>query len=142
MNKLTALFTTENGLPKPIDARTHGIIDYCHAAFFFTVALICCKKNPKAAIASAGTGAFILVESLLTDYPLGKKQVIPFAVHGAMDAAFAASSFMLPSVCGFSETKAAKLFALNGVVESTVVAMTDWDSQHARAAGTSLTRSS
>ncbi|WP_419804806.1 hypothetical protein [Terriglobus sp.] len=134
MNMLKSLFTTENGLSKPIDARTHGIIDYCHATFFFTVALVCCKKNPKAAIAAAGTGAFTLVGSLLTDYPLGKKQVIPFAVHGAMDAAFAAFSFALPSVCGFSGTKAAKVFALNGVVESTVVALTDWDSQHARAA--------
>lgn len=33
MDRLKALFTTENGLAKPIDAHTHGIIDYCHATF-------------------------------------------------------------------------------------------------------------
>ena len=29
----------ERRLPKVIDARTHGILDYCHAALFFGVAI-------------------------------------------------------------------------------------------------------
>jgi hypothetical protein len=36
MSVATALVEKlETRLPKVIDARTHGIIDYCHAAFFF-----------------------------------------------------------------------------------------------------------
>ena len=91
----------ENRLPKVIDARKHGMIDYCHAAFFLGMALVCRKSEPRAALAALMTGSFVLVQSLLTDYPLGVKKVIPFRVHGQMDAAFAASSFMIPKVFGF-----------------------------------------
>jgi hypothetical protein len=123
----------ETRMPKVIDARTHGIIDYCHAAFFFGMALFCRKSNPRAAMAAAATGGFVLIESLLTDYPLGWKKLIPFSVHGQMDAAFAASSFAMPKLWGFSDTPAATVFTTNGFVEGSVVGMTDWDSDRARA---------
>jgi hypothetical protein len=134
MSVATALVqNVENRLPKVIDARTHGVIDYCHAAFFFGMALFCRKSNPRAAIAAAATGGFVLVESLLTDYPLGWKKVIPFSVHGQMDAAFAASSFAMPKLFGFSDSGAATVFTTNGFVEGSVVGMTNWDSDAARA---------
>ena len=63
----------EERLPKVIDARKHGIIDYCHAAFFFGMAYVCRKSEPRAALAALLTGSFVLVESLLTDYPYGVK---------------------------------------------------------------------
>jgi hypothetical protein len=132
-NTLKKFFTTEQGLPKPIDARTHGIIDYCHAGLFATVALLCWKRNRNAALAAAGTSAFVLVQSLLTDYPVGAKRLIPFAAHGAMDAGFAALSFAAPRLFGFSGSKAGLFFQSNSILESTAVALTDWDSQHARA---------
>ncbi len=119
-------------MPKPISARTHGFIDYGHAAFFLTAALVCRKKNPRAALACLLTGSFVLVQSLLTDYPLGANAVIPFHTHGQMDAAFAGSSFVMPEIYGFGGTGAATLFRVNGVVESLVVAMTDWNSNKAR----------
>ena len=121
----------EKRLPKVIDARTHGIIDYCHAAFFFGMAFVCRKSNPRAAIAAAATGGFVLVESLLTDYPLGAAKIIPFSVHGQMDAAFAASSFAVPKLFGFADTAAANVFSSNGLIEGAVVGMTDWDSERA-----------
>ena len=134
MSVATALVEKlENRLPKVIDARTHGIIDYCHAAFFFGMALMCRKSNPRAAVAAAATGGFVLVQSLLTDYPLGAAKIIPFSVHGQMDAAFAASSFAVPKLCGFAGTPAATVFTTNGFVEGSVVGMTNWDSDDARA---------
>lgn len=123
----------EKRLPKVIDARTHGIIDYCHAAFFFGMALMCRKSNPRAAIAAAATGGFVLIESLLTDYPLGALKIIPFSVHGQMDSAFAASSFAVPKLFGFANTASANVFTANGFVEGGVVGMTKWDSDAARA---------
>lgn len=129
---LRSLFTTEASLPKPIDARLHGIIDYCHAGLFATVAFVCWRKNRKAAVTAASTSAFILAQSLLTDYPLGGRRVLPFAAHGAMDAGFAALSFAAPRLFGFSGTRAGVFFQANSLLESTVVALTDWDSQHAR----------
>ena len=123
----------ETHLPKVIDARTHGIIDYCHAAFFFGMAWFWRKSEPKAALAAAVTGAFILTESLLTDYPLGVKKVIPFEAHGKIDAAFAGSSFLVPKVFGFSGTPAAKIFQANGFAEGAVVGMTDFTNAVAQA---------
>lgn len=122
----------ENRLPKVIDARKHGIIDYCHAAFFLGMAYVCRKSEPRAAMAALMTGSFVLVQSLLTDYPLGVKKVIPFRVHGQMDAAFAASSFMVPKVFGFSDSPAAAVFKGNSFVEAAVVGATDFSSERAR----------
>src|SRR3954449_2969786 len=107
-----ALGEVEKRLPKVIDARTHGIIDYCHAAFFFGMAIYYGRRNRKAASAALATGAFILVESLLTDYPFGARKVIPFETHGRMDAGFAASSFGMPNLFGFAGTAAAQVFTI------------------------------
>lgn len=128
-----ALHQIETRLPKVISPTAHGVIDYSHAAFFAGMAALCWKKNRPAAIAAAGTSAFILVQSLLTDYKLGVKHVIPFAVHGKMDAGFAAASLAVPSAFGFGGTAAARVFQANAFVESAVVGMTDWSSDRARA---------
>ena len=127
----SALSVIEKRLPKVIDARTHGVIDYCHAAFFFSIALLCRNRNPKAAAAAGFTGAFVLVESLLTDYPLGAFRVIPFEAHGRMDGAFAASSYMIPRIMGF-DGAASAIFKANSFVEATVVGLTDFNNQRAR----------
>lgn len=116
---------------KPITSRMHGYIDYGHAAFFLGLALFLRKRNKCAAAASLATGTFVLVQSLLTDYPLGLEPVITFNQHGKLDAAFAASSFVMPNVWGFAGTGAATVFRVNGLVESAVVALTDWDSTKA-----------
>jgi len=116
----------ENRLPKVIDARTHGIIDYCHAAFFLGMAWTCRKSNPRASFAALLTGGFVLAESMLTDYPMGVTRVIPFEQHGRMDSAFAAASLAIPTVFGFANTPAVGIFRANAVVEAVIVGMTDY----------------
>lgn len=128
-----ALHRLETRLPKVISPTTHGVIDYCHAAFFAGLAALCWKSNRKAALAAAGTSAFVLVESLLTDYKLGAARVIPFSVHGQMDAGFAAASLAVPSLLGFKNTVPGRIFQANAFVEAAVVGMTDWSSERARA---------
>ncbi len=128
----------EKRLPKVIDARTHGIIDYCHAAFFFGMALFYSRRNRRAATAALATGAFILTESLLTDYPTGAKKAIPFETHGRLDTGLTASSFMIPQVFGFEGTAAAQVFKINGFVQGAVVGLIDWDSERARSQETPL----
>lgn len=120
-------------VPKVIDAKTHGVIDYCHAAFFLTLGFSLLKSNKRAAAAALGTGSLVLVQSLLTDYPLGVKPVFSFATHGRMDAAFASISWTLPLLFGFSGTGPAKVFQSNTLIETTVVGLTDFSSEHARA---------
>lgn len=128
-----ALHQIEAKLPKVISPQTHGIIDYCHVAFFAGMAAVCWKSNRRAAIAAAGTSAFVLVESLLTDYKYGVKRVIPFSVHGQMDGGFAATSLALPKILGITDTAAGKVFQVNAFVEAAVVGMTDWSNERARA---------
>lgn len=122
----------DGGLPKVISPTAHGVIDYCHAAFFLTVGLACLGSNKRAAWASFATSGFILVQSLLTDYRFGAKPVISFETHGKMDAVFASSSWMVPMLAGFKGTAAAKIFEGNSVAEASVVGMTDWNSERAR----------
>jgi hypothetical protein len=129
MNQATETLKTK--LPKVISPTTHGIIDYAHSAFFFTVGLLCSRSNKRAAAAAFATSGFILVQSLLTDYRFGVKPVIPFETHGKMDSAFASSSWMIPLIFGFRGTVAAKVFEANSLAEASVVGMTDWNSQRA-----------
>ena len=118
---------------KVISPTVHGIIDYCHAAFFFTVGVRCARSHNKAASRAAfATSGFILVQSLLTDYRFGAKPVFSFETHGRMDAVFASSSWLVPLLCGFRDTAAGKIFEANSLAEASVVAMTDWSSQQAR----------
>lgn len=125
----------EVAVPQVISPTAHGIIDYCHAAFFLTLGAICSRSNNRAvrraATASFATGGFVLVQSLLTDYRYGAKPVIPFRVHGKMDAVFAASSWLVPLLFGFRGTAPAKVFEANSLAESGVVTMTDWSSERA-----------
>ena len=119
-------------LPKVISPKAHGFIDYSHAAFFFGLALFARKRNPRAAVAAACTGSFVLVQSLLTDYALGAKHVIPFAVHGQMDTGFASASWAVPRLAGFHGTPEARVFQINSIVETIVVGLTDFSSERAR----------
>ena len=114
-----------------ISPAAHGVIDYGHATFFFVAGLICRRSNKAAATAAFATSAFILVQSLLTDYRLGWKPLISFKTHGKMDSIFAASSWAFPIVFGFRKTKAAKLFEMNSLAEASVLGMTDWNTDRA-----------
>src|SRR5579875_151320 len=119
-------------LPKVISPTVHGIIDYCHAAFFFTVGVVCARSHNKAgARAAFATSGFVLVQSLLTDYRFGAKPVFSFETHGKIDTVFASSSWMIPLLFGFKDTAAGKIFEGNSLAEASVVAATDWDSRRA-----------
>jgi hypothetical protein len=119
----------ETRLPKVISPSTHGIIDYSHSAFFFTVGVLCSRSNKRAACAAFATSGFILAQSLLTDYRFGWKPLISFETHGKMDSVFASTSWLVPLLLGFRGTKAAKVFEANSLVEASVVGMTDWSSK-------------
>lgn len=127
-----AVHSLENHLPKVIDSRTHGLIDYAHAAFFLGMAAFCRKRSPRAALAALITGSFVLAESLLTDYPMGAMRVLPFETHGRLDAGFAAASLLIPTIFQFETAAATKIFKANAFVEATVVGLTDFDSERAR----------
>jgi hypothetical protein len=121
----------ESKVPKIISPSIHGVIDYAHAAFFFTVGVICRRSNKRAASAAFATSGFILAQSLLTDYRFGAKPILPFEAHGKMDAAFASGSWLIPRIFRFRGTPEAKIFEMNSLAEASVVEMTDWSSERA-----------
>ena len=127
MPQTAALLDT--GIPKVIDPAIHGVADYCHAAFFITVGVLSVRSNKRGAFAAFATGGFILAQSLLKDYKYGIKPVFSFKTHGKMDVVMAASSWTIPLMFGFRGTGVAKIFEGNSMLESALVAATDWDSQ-------------
>ena len=133
-----AVSRLETRLPKVVSPRVHAFTDYLHAAFFFGMALYCRKTNPRAATAALATGSFLLAESLITDCPLSAAKVIPFETHGKIDAAFAASSFLIPSAFGFSGNPEAVVFNLYGVAEVVIVGLTDFSSEKSASAASPL----
>ena len=128
----TGLERLQTSLPRIISPSTHGIIDYAHAAFFFSVGLFCSRSNKRAAAAAYATSGFVLVQSLLTDYRFGVKPLLSFENHGKIDGAFASGSWLLPVIFGFRGTPAARIFEINSAVEGSVVAMTDWSNERAK----------
>ena len=123
----------QSRLHKTINSRTHGVIDYIYAGMFLTLGFIFVKTNKRASAASFTTGTLVLVQSLLTDYPLGVKPIIPFHTHGQIDGVFASTAWALPFLFGFSKTPQAKIFTNSSLLEGAVVALTDFSTEHARA---------
>ena len=113
-------------LPKVISPELHGLIDYAHAGFFVCAGFFLWKRNRPAAVAAFATGACVLSESLITDYPLGLEPVISFETHGKLDAAMASASLLAPQLLGFRDSGAATLFRVNAVVSGAIVGLTDY----------------
>lgn len=128
-----ALSSMEDHLPKVISPRAHGYIDYAHSALFLTAGLLFWKRNRRAAIAALAASGFVLVESLLTDYPLGARPLLSFRTHGEMDTAFVPSMMALPRALGFADKVESWFFRGNGIAEAFVVGMTDFSSRRAHA---------
>jgi hypothetical protein len=113
-------------LPKVITPELHGLIDFAQAGFFFCACFFLWKRNRPAAVAALATGAVVLGESLITDYPFGIDPVISFETHGKLDAAMASASLLAPRLLGFGDTGAARLFRANAIVSGAIVGLTDY----------------
>lgn len=113
-------------LPKVITPELHGLIDVAHAGFFLCAGFFLWKRNRPAAVAALATSAFVLGESLITDYPLGIEPVISFETHGKLDAALASASLLAPQLLGFGDTGAATLFRAGAILEGAIVGLTDY----------------
>ncbi|MEZ5874068.1 MAG: hypothetical protein R3D30_04320 [Hyphomicrobiales bacterium] len=82
----------------------HGIVDYLAAASLLTLPFILDlgETNPLAKWLAVGTGAAVVVVSLLTDYRYGAIRVLPFRGHLSIDAAAATVFALAPTVFGFT----------------------------------------
>ena len=110
-----------------ITSFTHGSIDYAGAFVLLTIPSL---LNFQAISAfaywlSIGAGITLLVYSLLTDYTLSLKKLIPLKIHLVLDA-FASTTFLIvPFIFGF-EGLVQLFFLANGVLVLVAVLLTDY----------------
>lgn len=70
---------------KKMNSTLHGILDYATVAMWQTVPSLMNLSAPHVAFMRAFGGAFLGV-NLVTKYPLAFKKIIPFPIHGAIEA--------------------------------------------------------
>ena len=89
--------------------RAHGAFDYIFVAVLALAPLLL-PLGPVAALICYTVAIAHLVLSLLTDYPLGAARILPFSVHGALEALTAGFLIAAPWLFGFSEPMAPRAF--------------------------------
>jgi hypothetical protein len=111
---------------KILSPRVHGYLDYVVVALFLLAPTL---------FGFAGTAAtlcYVLAAvhaglTLLTAVPLGIAKIIPFPVHGALEAAVAVFLLASPWVFNFSYVDAARnFFIASGVLIALVWVVTDY----------------
>ena len=115
-------------IPKVIDARGHAVIDYLTAAGFFVLGYAMLGRHSRAAGFAAVNGVSVLALSMLTDYPGGLFRTISFKTHGTIDTMLAALCAAGPAMLGFAGDQEAQFFHGQALVETGVIAATDWNS--------------
>ncbi len=116
----------DDAFPGVISARTHGIIDYIHAATNFVAAAVFSRTNKRASAAAFALGVDVLANALMTDYPLGVFRFYSFKVHGALDYGVAISCAALPKVLGIQDDPESAYFNLQGAGETIIAALSDY----------------
>ena len=115
---------------KPLKPLPHAFADYAMAGMLMAAPwLFGFSRNKKATSCAVATGASVLDLSLMTRYPLGVWKLIPFKVHGYIEAAAGAMTVTAPWMTGFSRDRAATLaHVASGLATLAVYAVTDYDS--------------
>lgn len=92
-----------------LSARAHGAFDYLFVAALALAPLLL-PLGPTAALICYTVAVAHLLVSLITDYDMGAARVIPFAVHGGIEAAISAFLIASPWLFGFDESFASRAF--------------------------------
>jgi len=130
MNWLISLLLYSRQNRRPIDKRTHGVLDHLTAAYFFILAGLFWDRHPRAAFVALTNATMVTGLVLFTDYPGALRKIIPFETHGKLDIVQAGSAALLPTVLGFASDAAALPFVLHAGNEMVVVSATDWTGEN------------
>jgi hypothetical protein len=115
-------------IPKVIDARAHAVIDYLTAGAFFALGYAMLGRHSRAAGFAMVNGVAVLTLSLLTDYPGGLFRTLSFRTHGTIDTMLAGMCAAGPAILGFAGDTEAQFFHGQALLETGVIAATDWNS--------------
>jgi uncharacterized YccA/Bax inhibitor family protein len=92
-----------------LNARIHGYLDVATVVLLVVGPLVMGLGGTPAAICYALAVAHLLL-TLLTDYPMGAKKVIPLFVHGLIELVVGVLLLVLPSLIGFGPGSPARRF--------------------------------
>ncbi|WP_438020600.1 hypothetical protein WMF18_16645 [Sorangium sp. So ce315] len=113
---------------KILSPRVHGYIDYAVAALFLLAPSLFGFSGLPETLCYI-LGAVHVGMTLLTAYPLGAAKIIPFPVHGALEAVVAVFLVAAPWLFSFDEAAAARnFFIVSGVAVVLVWLVTDYRS--------------
>lgn len=109
-----------------INGKLHGTIDYATAVALVVApfALGLPSASAFATWFSVAAGAGLFAYSLLTDYSMGIRNLIPFRVHLAFDLAAGLAFLAVPLLVGFGGIARTYCFVM-GLAVVLVVALTD-----------------
>ena len=112
-----------------MSSRVHGYLDYVTVAgFALAPSLIGLAGAPKW-VCYMLAGVHLLL-TLLTDFPLGARPLIPLKVHGVIEFVVSIVLIVLPWVLGFSAYAAARNFFLAaGITIFIVWLLTDYNTK-------------
>ena len=118
-------------MQKPINGRMHGMMDYATVAA--TAAAPRALGFPRTAENLAyGLAAGYLGLSLMTDYPLSARRMVPFKGHGATEVLLGMALPFLPRLLGFDDDRRARNFFLGLTALTAATALlTDWNAPDA-----------
>ena len=127
MNWLIKTLLFGNRMPRVIDPKTHKSLDFLTTAAFFMIAGAFWGKHRRAAATALINGGTVLAATMLTDYDGDGRRPISFAKHGRIDVTQATMASSLPVILGFSNHYSASIFEAQAMIETLVVAATDWE---------------
>lgn len=113
-------------MKRPLSPRAHGYMDYLSVVVLaLSPSLFDFGGLP--AILCYAFAVVLLGLSLLTAYPLGAAKVIPFPLHGTMEAISAPLLILAPFLFGFSrDISARNFFIVAGVALGGLYLMTNY----------------
>jgi hypothetical protein len=119
----------EEILMKPLSATSHGVLDYVVGVFLLVSPWLFGFND----VSTAATlnmvviGILVLGLSLMTDYPLGLLKLVPFPIHGIIEASGAVFLLASPWIVRFSQVVPARNIALAvAILWLGVVALTNY----------------
>ncbi|MGK4005052.1 hypothetical protein WMF31_20665 [Sorangium sp. So ce1036] len=111
-----------------LSPRAHGYLDYAVAALFLLAPSLFGFGGLPETLCYI-LGVVHVGMTLITAFPLGAAKLVPFPVHGALEAAVAVGLVAAPWLFGFDAVPAARNFYLaTGVLIALVWLVTDYRS--------------
>lgn len=92
-----------------LDARIHGVLDIVFVVIFLLAPTVFGLGGSPAAIAYT-LAAVHLVMTLLTDFPMGARKIIPFFAHGIVELIVGVFLVVLPTIAGYGPGSPARRF--------------------------------